>query len=59
MMGDVSDAITEGERCALCGVFFMREHGFPVLCGWCWRNTPRIEREGYSKATKPEAGGAS
>ena len=58
-MGEMSDAITEGECCALCGVFFEQGHGFPVLCLACWSAVCYKQRVIYAKATEPEAGGAS
>ena len=50
-MGDMADAAINGENCSLCGVEFEHEHGFPVLCRSCWKDSTPSERRGYSLAT--------
>lgn len=57
-MGDVADSVLAGACCASCGSYFVREHGYPVLCTWCWRR-PRLtdderERTPYQLATEKE-----
>lgn len=50
-MGEISDAIINGEICAFCMLPFIYkgssyEHGYPVACKDCWE--PDC---GYEKAT--------
>jgi len=53
-MGDISDAMVNGEVCSWCGVFFEGEHGWPVLCAACWKDRRPSERVGHSRATRRE-----
>lgn len=37
---------TKGSRCYECSVCFQREHGYPVLCKWCWGEWyPKIKKK--------------
>lgn len=45
-MGEIADAIIEGEICAFCNIPFAEDHGYPVACDECWE--PDC---GYQKAT--------
>ena len=49
-MGEMADLMLEGSTCSLCQIYFVSEHGFPVLCKACWNDSTEKEREGYSKA---------
>jgi hypothetical protein len=53
-VGQISDDITSGLCCSLCGIYFRAEAGFPVLCTACWKDNPE-ERDGYQRATAKEA----
>jgi hypothetical protein len=45
-MGDIAEAIINGEQCALCGEEFLEgDHGYPVACKACWTKDC-----GYQKA---------
>ena len=35
-MGEIADDMIDGASCSLCGVYFEKEHGYPVLCTGCW-----------------------
>jgi len=35
-MGQMADAILDGECCAICGQQFEDEPGFPCACSGCW-----------------------
>lgn len=48
-MGEIAEDIMEGACCALCGIYFEQEHGYPVACSSCW--SPDC---GYPQATEPE-----
>ena len=48
-MGEIADDIVNGACCALCGVYFEEEHGFPVACEDCY-----TEDCGYGRATEEE-----
>ena len=45
-MGEMADDIIDGASCAICGVYFAEEHGYPVACNDCWESDC-----GYQKAT--------
>ena len=49
-MGEYADLMLEGGTCSLCGIYFIDDHEFPVLCEDCWNECSKKEREGYSKA---------
>ena len=49
-MGEYADLMIEGGTCSLCGIYFIDDHEFPVLCEDCWNECSKKEREGYSKA---------
>lgn len=44
-MGDVADDIVDGACCEDCNTYFVAEHGHPVLCVECWRQTYPNEAE--------------
>jgi len=50
-MSEIADMILEGEQCSHCGVVFLEEHGFPVLCEDCFKEETKEERAGLPKAT--------
>jgi hypothetical protein len=35
-MGELAEDKINGLSCSWCGVYFVEEHGFPVLCISCW-----------------------
>ncbi len=35
-MGEYADLMLEGGTCSLCGIYFVDDHEFPVLCEDCW-----------------------
>lgn len=51
-MGEIADDIIDGACCALCGVYFEEEHGYPVLCSDCYKDSDDKDR--YSEATEDE-----
>jgi hypothetical protein len=52
-MGEITDDILDGFQCSGCGVCFEKEHGYPVLCGYCWERGV-MRSEGISLATERE-----
>lgn len=48
-MGEIADDMIDGLSCSLCGIYFVEEHGYPVVCTDCWD-----EDCGYGKATEEE-----
>jgi len=51
----------DGFSCFWCGVYFEKEHGYPVLCNDCWkrallsyRNRKNINDHGIQKAIYTE-----
>jgi hypothetical protein len=60
-MGEIADDFVNGACCALCGVYFQGEHGYPVLCRKCWTDrggrldgTGPTIIDGYQLAFEPE-----
>lgn len=61
-MGEIADDMVCGFQCSGCGVCFENEHGYPVLCGSCYKDwyiddpkgkrTPKEER--LPQATEKE-----
>ena len=45
-MGEIANDMINGSSCFWCGVYFEREHGYPVVCKNCWKNSTKEEREG-------------
>jgi len=56
-MSEIADDIVEGACCALCSTYFQKDHGYPVLCGDCWKNAKPEERKDYQRAVIPEGSG--
>ncbi len=53
-MGEQTQTVLDGACCEWCGVFFVQEHGFPVLCEACWQNSDKVERAGHQLAIERE-----
>lgn len=52
-MGEIADLMIDGMMCATCGVFFVAEHGHPVLCQHCYDEHKRTgKREEIPLATE-------
>lgn len=34
-MGQLADDMVEGRSCSSCGIYFVKSHGFPVVCKTC------------------------
>ena len=37
-MGELAQDKISGFSCSWCGVYFVDEHGYPVLCDSCWKD---------------------
>ncbi|KKK83057.1 hypothetical protein LCGC14_2797180 [marine sediment metagenome] len=48
-MGEIADDIIDGLCCAICGVYFEEEHGYPVACSEC-----KDDDCSYEEATEEE-----
>lgn len=48
----VADDKVSGLSCSFCGIYFGHEHGYPVVCRSCWRETPRsdLDKLGLQRA---------
>lgn len=53
-MGQIAEDIVDGFQCSHCGICFIREHGFPVLCTNCFDQETEEERTGLPRATIKE-----
>ena len=36
-MGELTDDTVNGLSCSWCGIYFVKEHGYPVLCNDCMK----------------------
>lgn len=57
-MGEMADAILEGECCQLCGVFFDEPTGSPTTCGECRGEGKREWPNDHQRTRKPKRKGA-
>ena len=55
-MGDIADDVVNGACCMDCATYFVKEHGYPILCRLCWKELSPRERHNTSKATHKELG---
>lgn len=53
-MGQIADDIINGFCCSLCGVYFVEEHGYPVVCKDCWDELSKEEKKMYQLAYHEE-----
>ena len=55
-MGELANDKMNGLSCYYCGVYFEKEHGYPVLCKSCWDDfiphppNHQVKKSGLSKA---------
>lgn len=47
--------VSLGMQCAECDAEFVKAHGFPVCCSFCWPKLPLEERKAVARATNDEA----
>lgn len=45
-MDKIADDFINGQACSWRGVYFEREHGYPVICKNCWKKARKM---GYTK----------
>jgi hypothetical protein len=43
-MGDMAEDAYTGLCCSGCGIYFVNEHGYPVLCKDCWTESAEIQK---------------
>lgn len=53
-MGQIADDMIDGLCCSLCGVYFVQEHGYPVVCKHCWKELSKKEKKMYQLAKYKE-----
>jgi hypothetical protein len=53
-MGEIADDLIEGRVCSWCGIYFTKEHSFPVVCKGCWKDATSDERKEVQKAIYQE-----
>lgn len=46
-MGELAEDIIDGLACSGCGVYFEKEHGYPVYCPNCWEAEDYTEKAIY------------
>lgn len=42
-MGEIADDMINGRSCSWCGIYFKREHSFPVVCHDCFYDATEEE----------------
>lgn len=52
---DVARRVELGQSCASCDEPFVKAHGVPVACEYCWPKLTLEERTTICRATEPEA----
>ena len=45
-MGEMADDMINGFSCSWCGVYFEDEHGYPVVCRECAKESNKKELDG-------------
>lgn len=53
-MGLIADNMIKGACCMLCGVYFVKEHGHPVVCKDYWNDLSKEEKKMYKLAKYKE-----
>jgi len=48
-MGQIADDMISEACCSQCGIYFVAEHGYPVVCSSCYPSNPDQQ-----KATEEE-----
>lgn len=54
-MGDIADDLIDGHSCSWCGIYFVKPHGYPVLCLSCWAGALPTDKKDYQRAMNKEA----
>ena len=49
-MGEIADDVVNGACCSHCGIYFIKEHGYPVLCHSCYDSETKEERAGIQRS---------
>lgn len=44
-MAEILNLILSGRACFLCGIYFRRDHGYPVLCKGCFEEAAQNRPE--------------
>jgi len=60
-MGEYAEDIYTGQTCQECGTYFVKAHGYPVLCKDCYKEYKREHhrKPSTSRATEPTLGEAT
>jgi len=53
-MAQNANDMINGTSCTFCGVFFKKQHGYPVVCTDCFDDSTTDELTGLQKATNQE-----
>lgn len=55
-MGELADDMIDGASCSWCGVYFSKEHGYPVVCESCAKgySNERLAQNGVQRAIEKE-----
>lgn len=53
-MGEIADDIIDGLMCSHCSVYFVKAHGYCVLCEECFRSENKEGQMVLKKATYKE-----
>jgi hypothetical protein len=57
-MGEMADDMVNGFSCSWCGIYFKKEHGYPVVCKSCaeGKRDKELLKDGVQNALYPEMG---
>lgn len=50
----IAKDMINGHSCCLCGIYFEKDHGYPVVCKDCYSDLTDEEREEYQRALHKE-----
>jgi len=48
-VGEIADDMVSGRSCSWCGIYFEKEHGYPVLCQSCYQDWRKESKDNTSK----------
>ncbi len=58
-MSEITEDMVDGLICSHCGIYFLKPHGYPVLCEDCYSDETKEERAGLQKTSIKELSNAT
>ena len=50
-MGELADNMIDGGSCSWCGIEFRENHGFPVICQYCYNEWKKENSKEHTTKT--------